>query len=284
MDIWRRSAAVLACVLLGVGAALVAGTPAQARPVEGSLSISGDADDYVSGGQSYAYSSAAGDRIDLFGNLAEYYVELRAANGDTWYVNFDAPTGETLAPGTYQDTNDPEGARLSVTRPWYDCAELTGSFTITNLVAGPGNYLQTLDVVFEQHCDGATAALRGEFQVRNPPPPPPLELGVRLTARGTVGLDGRATVSGTVTCNRPVMFWVSGYVRQAAGESSGITEDVTCVPGAEVPWRFTADPYGFRFRPGPAEVRVNASGYDEPYDESVVVETSGKVRLTRARA
>lgn len=262
----------------------MAGTPAQARPVEGSLAISGDPDDYVSGGQSYAYSSATGAEIDLFGSTAEYYIELRAANGDIWYVNFDPPTGQTLAPGTYQDTNEVDGARLSVTRPGYNCAELTGSFTITNLVAGPSNYLQTLDVVFEQHCDGATAALRGEFHVQNPPPPPPLELGVTLTAKGTVGRDGRATVSGTVTCNRPAAVWVSGYVRQAAGESSGITEDLACTPGVAVRWQFTADPYDFRFRPGNAQVRVSATGYDEPYDESVTAEAAGTVRLLRPRA
>jgi hypothetical protein len=60
-------AAVVVLLAAVVGGLFLAG-PAHAQAVEtGSLAFSGDPGDYISGGQSYAYSTEAGDTMDVSG-------------------------------------------------------------------------------------------------------------------------------------------------------------------------------------------------------------------------
>ena len=287
-NIWQRWSAVAVCALLGLGGALVVTAPAQARPVEaGSLSISGDPDDYVSGGQSYRYSTGSGDAFEALGSPDARYFDMHGANGDIWYVNVKAPTGQILEPGTYQDTGpwESDGAQLYVYRPGHSCAQATGTFTIQNAVNGPMNYLHQFDVTFEQHCDGATAALRGELHLQNPPPPPLLELGIAIAQDGTVAGDGSATAHGTVTCNKASTLYLVIHFRQTVGAlqlDGWATPQTQCTPGAPVAWEATVrDDLDRRFRPGTASVEASADGIDEAYDRIVSVGTAATVRLYR---
>src|SRR5262249_22289295 len=144
---------------------------------------SGDPGDYISGGQSYAYSIANGDGLSVSDSAdSTVTISVNGANGDWWSLNIDAPTGQTLVPGTYPNATrypfNGTGPGLSLYGNGRGCKPVTGSFTITNGVFGRNGYVQPFDATFEQHCEGFAAAARGEVHIATPPPPPPLDLQV----------------------------------------------------------------------------------------------------------
>ena len=60
--------------------------------------------------------------------------------------------------------NRPGFAGLSVSGDGRGCNVLTGNFQVLQVVYGPGNTLASFDAIFEQHCEGAAPALRGEIR------------------------------------------------------------------------------------------------------------------------
>jgi hypothetical protein len=71
------------------------------------------------------------------------------------------------------------------------------------------------------------------------PPPPILAMGATLSPTGTVNhKTGVATLSGTVTCNRPVDFTVSGAVSEPYhhGSSSGAFDTTNLLCTSSSTW------------------------------------------------
>ncbi|MFD0393869.1 hypothetical protein ACFQ3Z_21850 [Streptomyces nogalater] len=173
------------------------------------MSFSGDAGDYISGGRSYSYSGR-GDTLNVNGSSDGNHISVSVdgANGDWWYLDLAAPAGHQLAPGDYTGAtrypfNEAAQPGLSIDGNGRGCNTLTGSFSVADVVFGPNGYVQKLDATYEQHCEGGTAALRGEIHIDNPAPPA-LDLGVTIDLKGTASyLNGKATIGGTVSCNEP---------------------------------------------------------------------------------
>jgi hypothetical protein len=198
----RPVLAVLTLALLLAGL-LVPATAATAQPVEtGSLIMTSDPGDFVGGGQSCAYSTAA---------------------EDFWNLDFAAPPGSPLTPGTYLGATrasfrGPGEPGLDVFGNGRGCSTVTGSFVVTAVsLSGPDNsFIERFDATFEQHCEGGEPALRGEIHIANPPPPAPLELSpFTVAANGTVSaVSGRAIIRGTVGCTQPVAVSVDGNLAQ----------------------------------------------------------------------
>ncbi|MEV5428505.1 hypothetical protein [Streptomyces sp. NPDC052701] len=296
----RVLARATAVLVLALGMAtgttgLLSGTEAHALPVtEGSFGFSGDEGDWVSGGRSYAYATASGDRMDVSadgdGNAVRLSVD--GANGDWWHLDLAAPSGRTLAPGTYTGAtrhpfNAPTEPGLSLGGNGRGCNTLTGEFTIQALEFGPQGYVKKLDATFVQHCEGGTTAARGEVHIDNPPPPAQLDLGLAVALEGTAStLNGKATLHGTVSCNKPVQVSVSGDVtqvkRQRLIRGSYVTS-VSCVPGAPVAWTATAEPTGdVPFQRGDVEVAARATATDPDYAQPVTATETVAVTLKRA--
>ena len=61
----------------------------------------------------------------------------------------------------FQAANQPG---LSVVGDGRGCNMLTGSFQVLQLTLGPNNTVASFDATFEQHCEGAAPALRGEIR------------------------------------------------------------------------------------------------------------------------
>ncbi|NBE56972.1 hypothetical protein GUY60_37275, partial [Streptomyces sp. YC537] len=172
-----RSGAVLATTLAFATAGLALAPAAQAMDLTvetGSLSFSGDTGDWVTGGNSYAYSTAAQDRLGVYGSTDNglVRVSVNAADGAWWTLDLAAPSGTPLAPGTYtgataSGSNGPTEPGLSLSGNGKGCSTLTGSFTVQDVEFGPQGYVQKLDATYEQHCSGAEAALRGEVHIAN---------------------------------------------------------------------------------------------------------------------
>lgn len=219
---WRRAALAASLSITGALGGLVAAAPAQAQPVaSGSVTFSGDQGDYITGGGSYAYSVADGDQLTTSASTdaSHVSVNVNGYGGDWWYLDFDAPGSQPLAPGTYENATrypfNGAGPGLGLDGNGRGCNELTGTFTVLNAVFGPNGYVQTFDATFEQHCEGGTAAARGEVHIANPPAPAPLDLALAVATQGTAStVSGKAVVHGTVTCNQPTSVALYGTVTE----------------------------------------------------------------------
>ncbi|MFJ9150416.1 hypothetical protein ACIRP7_20570 [Streptomyces sp. NPDC102270] len=291
----RATATLGLALAMAIGTTgLLSGTEAHALPVaQGSFSFSGDEGDYISGGQSYAYTTASQDRMNVSGNTDNRVVSVSVdgANGDWWYLDLAAPAGKTLTPGTYTGAtrypfNDATEPGLSLSGNGRGCNQLTGTFTISAVEFGPQGYVKKLDADFVQHCEGGTPAARGEIHIENPAPPAELGLDLDIALNGTASsLNGKATFNGTVSCNKPVQVTVAGDVTQVKKRDlirGSFSTSVSCTPGAPVAWTGTAVPTGsVPFQKGDVEVEGRATATDPDYDRPLTVSETVAVRLTR---
>ncbi|MFF8995863.1 hypothetical protein ACF09H_39235 [Streptomyces sp. NPDC014983] len=288
-------ALTLACA--GVTTGLLNAPAAQAQTVSaGSLAFSGDAGDYISGGQSYSYDPASGDNLNVFGSTDHNHISVNVsgANGDWWYLDLAAPAGQELAPGDYTGAtrypfNSASEPGLSLDGNGRGCNTLTGEFSVSDVTFGPNGYVQKLDATYEQHCEGGTAALRGEVHIDNPAPPAALDLGVSVDLKGTAStLDGKATISGTVSCTAPVNVNLSGQVTQVAKKvliKGSYATTVACTPDAPAAWTATADPTGTTpFQKGDVEVDAQATATDPNYGGTVTATQTAVVSLAKDKS
>jgi hypothetical protein len=110
-----------------------------------------------------------------------------------------------LVPGTYTGAvgttwRAPGEPGLDISGLGRGCNQLTGSFTVLDVVYGPLDYVQSLHATFEQHCEGRLPALRGELILTNPPPPPASSVQVTVDSSGELTRAGGIAVHGTITC------------------------------------------------------------------------------------
>ncbi|HVY28091.1 MAG TPA: hypothetical protein VHB79_16150 [Polyangiaceae bacterium] len=130
-----------------------------------SLFFSGDSGDYIHPGQDLL-TVARFNEMSSPEHISFYIEPSGMEHGSWWYADFsseqlDAPlaVGEYLGAERYPfETYLKPG--LDVTGDGRGCNTLTGKFVIKKLVwLGPT--LSVVDVAFEQHCEGGSAAVRG---------------------------------------------------------------------------------------------------------------------------
>lgn len=132
----------------------------------------------------FRYSSEPGDYVGAggagqftasnatFSGLAEengrvVHVTIEGANGDVWTTRFAAEAGRSLSPGMYvgaarSSLHTGTGPGIDVGGAGRGCNSTSGAFVVHTIEFGPQHTLQKLHVTFEQHCENATSALRGE--------------------------------------------------------------------------------------------------------------------------
>jgi len=290
-----RSRRAITLVLAAALAVLLLPGTASAPPAESAtLTMVSDPGDYIGQGQTWSYDTAAGDVISATTNGSTVNAAVTGYNGTWWYLDFDAPNGQTLTAGTtYANATrypfNGSGPGLAIYGEGRGCNTLTGSFTVTEAVFGgpDSSYIQDFVATFEQHCEGGEPALRGTLSIHNPPAPEPLELGLTVAGDGTVSrVTGRATVHGTVTCSEPVTVNINGTLTQVKKKTiltGPLSTEVACTPGAPVAWQAVAIPNGTTpFGQGNAEVEVSASAQDPNFGGTVAVDQTQVVRLRRA--
>jgi len=146
-------------------ATATASTAIAANGTASFVTLQSDAGDYIGAGQSYAYSNA---NAQLTVTATGGHLQVGIAGNDDWSADFAEPGAlATLQAGTYQNlTRYPfDNAAVGGLSWWGNgrgCNTLTGSFTIDS-VTYSGSTLTAIDLRFEQHCEGATAALRGQI-------------------------------------------------------------------------------------------------------------------------
>jgi len=285
-----RLTLVLLGFLLAFSAAVLAPLASAAPALEGSLSMTSDEGDYVGQGQTWSYDSSAGDVFGVTTTAGTVEGSVQAANGAWWHMRFAAPQGETLATGTYDGATrypfqDPSAPALDVFGDGRGCNTLTGSFTVTQIAFDDAGAVQRFDADFVQHCEGAEPALRGHVHLVSAPPPAPLTIAIGLASKGRVDrVSGTATVSGTITCNKPASVWLSGTLTQRANrfaQASGtFSRQVQCsgTTSWEAPVRSSNSvPFGA----GSAQLSVDAYAFDPETWQSITASDSTSVKLTR---
>jgi hypothetical protein len=173
--------------------------------------MTSDPGDYIGGGRTYLYTSAV-DTIGYSGSAQYVSGGVNAADGDWWGASFEPAQGDVLGAGeTYPDAHrypfNGSGPGMDVSGSGRGCNTLVGSFTVNQIgFSSANNALDRLDLTFEQHCEGATPALRGRlrYRARADFTPPALATGVTATraSNGSVQLSwanpSDADYAGTV--------------------------------------------------------------------------------------
>ena len=151
-------------------------------------------------------------------------------------------------------------------------ASSTGAFSTPYIASRYLHLATTLDCAVAGACSLAAANYNNYAEVAgtpltfNPaaPAPPPLVLGASLAPTGTVDhKTGVATLSGTITCNRPVIASISGELSQVYRLfifSSYFSVSVLCTSSTN--WSAVVQPTNGLFDRGSASVSDGfASGY-----------------------
>lgn len=157
----------------GVNEATPGGTTAASAPTasiatgQPLITLSSDAGDSIGGGGNYAYDTTnAAIRVSVLGSHLSVQVDGR----EHWMGDFQLPGNlSQLQPGTFASlTRYPFQANGSGALAWsgqgHGCNTLTGS-VVVNSVNYQAGVLESIDLSFEQHCEGAAAALRGQIRI-----------------------------------------------------------------------------------------------------------------------
>jgi HYR domain-containing protein len=135
--------------------------------------------DYIGGGTEQLYTSADSSISGSLPQGGDYFSAsvIQGPYTHWWYVNIAAPPGEPLAVGSYTgavraEFRPPGRPGLDIFGDGRGCNTLTGQFDVNELSYAPTGELLGFDATFEQHCEGADAALFGRIRIENPPPPP----------------------------------------------------------------------------------------------------------------
>jgi hypothetical protein len=152
---------------MSIAAALPASAGAAAADGVVMYSESGD---YIGGGQNRVFHPGNA-QISVGGSTAYLTVSVSGGNfGDSYSMDFAAPPGETLVPGVYDKAQ--RAPFRDQTRPGIDiggsgrgCNEIEGRFEVKDLAVRSDGVLERLWIVYEQHCEGGTAALFGEVRL-----------------------------------------------------------------------------------------------------------------------
>ncbi|HVW06828.1 MAG TPA: BACON domain-containing protein [Vicinamibacterales bacterium] len=155
--------------------ALPAPTP---NPSSSSLSFVSDQGDYIGAGRTWSYAPpAATFTSDPSYGTTDVSVTVTSATdpGDWWTISFRAPPGGPLVTGVYEGATRwpfPSPSPLfSLMGNSRGCNTLTATFQVHQILYDISGVLQKFQATFEQHCEGVTAAARGEVvYIANPHP------------------------------------------------------------------------------------------------------------------
>ncbi len=128
------------------------------------FSIKSDPGDYIGGGATKQYTNAT-SIFSLIGNKTSVTFTA-SGNRDNWFAIIGAPISKGLKVGTYKTTKvaDDTRAALDFSENIRICVQSTGTLVIKAISYKANGNIASLNASFEQHCEGRTAALRGNIR------------------------------------------------------------------------------------------------------------------------
>jgi hypothetical protein len=153
-----------------LAALLLLGLATTAHAQSTSLSMSSDPGDYIGDGQNHFYTPADGTFTAQknFDNGVSISFNTPTFS-HFWHLDFAAPQGQLLTVGIYTGAvrfpfQPDELPGMDVSGDGRGCNMLTGTFEVIEVAYGPADDVTAFRATFEQHCEGAPPALRGEIR------------------------------------------------------------------------------------------------------------------------
>ena len=132
------------------------------------LRFQSDPQDYIGAGKDELWTLVESD-FTIRGDNRDVQASA-SGKGDYWQLWFRAPSNGLLRVGTF--INAERAPFVTGKAPGLDifgsgrgCNTLSGQFEITSVKWAPSGEIVAIDVLFEQHCEGGTPALRGELWI-----------------------------------------------------------------------------------------------------------------------
>jgi hypothetical protein len=131
----------------------------------GTVTLQSDPGDFVGAGRSYAYTSPA---APITATSSAGLLSITISGNENWRGDFQMPSRfSQIVPGTYTGlTRYPFHDAAQGGLDWFGegrgCNTLTGSMTVDSATY-LNALLTTVDLRFEQHCEGAAPALHGQI-------------------------------------------------------------------------------------------------------------------------
>ena len=187
---WRAVVPAVLLILFTLG--LVHGAQAAVT----SLTFDSDPGDFIGGGQHLFLSDADGT-FSARKNFSNGVSVVFSSSQHFLFLDFAAADSQPLAVGAYPNAvrwpfMGPGQPGLSVSGDGRGCNTLTGSFQVLELSFDAAGEVASFRATFEQHCEGAPAALRGEIRFN-------ATIVVELTAPRNVVASPRQNTTFTVS-------------------------------------------------------------------------------------
>ena len=241
---------------VSVGASLLVLPSSAAATTAGSATMFSEAGDYIGGGVQQTFDTRAGDRVDAALSADGGALSVSVSSKASFTMTFVSPGGP-LQPGVYtgaQRAPFREAGRpgIEVYGSGRGCNTISGSFEVRELATGADGSVQRAWIVYEQHCEGGTAALFGEVRIGEPAPSVPSL--VRWPARDVGGGGQTVPVTvfapGTIASVSVVGDAAADFVKRvddctgATGPCEVWVRFVPTAPGTRLAWLRVADAGG----------------------------------------
>jgi hypothetical protein len=175
--------------VVGIGVPPPTLFPKPPPKVAATLSIRSEPGDFVGQGQTLRYSNLENALFQVAPGTFGIFVRAFAYDGPVWSVDLAGPGRVPPLAGDYEGATrnpfqPPDEPGLAVGGDGGGCNMLAGRFTVFEARYDPHGGVRSLRALFEQHCEAAAPALRGEVRVSVPQAPLPVAL--RLAPRSPV--------------------------------------------------------------------------------------------------
>lgn len=133
--------------------------------LNGQITFDSEINDYIGGGQKIRFTDS---NSIIEATAFPSHIRLNIQSDDTWTIEFSAPQGKLLEPGVYNlaqrlPFNNPTKPGMAISGAGHGCNKLSGMFEIREIAFTQLKLLKSFSASFEQHCEGSTAALRGDL-------------------------------------------------------------------------------------------------------------------------
>jgi hypothetical protein len=160
--------------------ALVPAAPAAAAFPDNSAVLLASPGEFVTSGLPHEYDDL-NSALTLTGTSGDVTLHAAGTDGSTFSLEFAAKPGSLLQPGVYKNVErasfrNANRAGMEITGNGHGCNTITGWFEVKDIAVDSNSQVQRLQVLYEQHCEGAAAAVFGEVRWGEPAGVTPSEL------------------------------------------------------------------------------------------------------------